>query len=156
MVHGRDRVLPDQGLLRHERAEVADDWAHIAVGELEPRAAESVRELIRMLEEVSRDLLVSRVEPQGEVGGEHRGRAALRLIVRIGNRVRSRAAFRGPLIGAGWALGQLPFVAEQVLEEVVAPLRRRRRPNDLDAARDRVIAFARAEFILPAEALLLD
>ena len=64
--------------------------------------------------------------------------------------------FEVPLIGAGRALGQLPFVAEQVLEEVVAPLRRRCGPNDLDTAGDRVIAFAGAEFILPAEALLLD
>src|SRR5271157_5767212 len=56
----------------------------------------------------------------------------------------------------GRALGQFPFVAEQVREEVVAPLRRRRGPNDFQAAADRVIPFARAEFALPAEALLVD
>src|ERR1017187_3379294 len=54
------------------------------------------------------------------------------------------------------ALGQFPFVAEQVREEVVAPLRRRRAPNDFQAAADRVTAFARAKFALPAEALLFD
>src|ERR1019366_3807547 len=54
------------------------------------------------------------------------------------------------------ALGQLPFVAEQVREEVVAPLRRRRAPNDFQAAADRVTPFARSKFALPAETLLLD
>ena len=51
MVHRRDRVLPDEGLFRHKRPEVADDRAHVAVGELEPGASEGVGELIRMLEE---------------------------------------------------------------------------------------------------------
>src|SRR5258708_40300939 len=54
------------------------------------------------------------------------------------------------------ALGQFPFVAEQVGEEAVAPLRRRRGPNAFQAAADRVAAFARSKFALPAEALLLD
>ena len=31
MVHGGDRVLPDQLFLRHQRAEVADARAHVAV-----------------------------------------------------------------------------------------------------------------------------
>src|ERR1019366_6875798 len=38
----------------------------------------------------------------------------------------------------------------------VAPLRRRRGPNDLQAAADRVIPFSRAKFVVPAEALLLE
>ena len=56
----------------------------------------------------------------------------------------------------GRALGQLPFVVEQVLEEVVAPLRRRLRPDDFQAAADRVAAFAAAIGVFPAEPLLLD
>ena len=64
MIHRRDRVLPDQRLLRHERAEVARDRAHVAVRELEPGAGKRVRELVRMLVEAPRDLLVGRVEPQ--------------------------------------------------------------------------------------------
>src|SRR5260221_10048861 len=63
---------------------------------------------------------------------------------------------RLPLMRAGRALGQLPFVAEQVPEEVVAPPRRGRGPDDLQAAADRVAPSARAEFAAPAEALLLD
>src|ERR1700732_768662 len=55
----------------------------------------------------------------------------------------------------GRTLRQFPFVAEQVREEVVAPLRGRRGPNDFQAAADCVAAFARLKFALPAEALLL-
>src|SRR5271155_24747 len=54
------------------------------------------------------------------------------------------------------ALGQFPFVAEQVREEAVAPLRWRRGPDDFQAAADRVSPFARAKSALPSEALLLD
>ena len=56
----------------------------------------------------------------------------------------------------GRALRQLPFVAEQVREEAVAPLRRRRGPGDFQAAGDGVATLAGAEATLPAEALLLD
>src|SRR3972149_10773744 len=63
---------------------------------------------------------------------------------------------RFPLMRTGRALGQFPFVAEQVPEEVVAPLRWRRGPGDFQAAADRVTAFAAAIGVLPAEALLLD
>src|SRR5216684_671673 len=66
------------------------------------------------------------------------------------------AIFRCPLMRTGRTLRQFPFVAEQVREEVVAPLRRRRGPNDFQAAADRVSAFARAKFALPAETLLFD
>src|SRR5271167_112302 len=63
---------------------------------------------------------------------------------------------RFPLIRTGRALGQFPFVAEQVPEVVVAPLRWRRGPDDFQAAGDRVSRFARAKSALPAETLLLD
>src|SRR5262249_58550049 len=66
------------------------------------------------------------------------------------------APLGSPLMCARRALRQFPLVAEQVLEEVVAPLRGRAGPRDLEAAGDRVTAFARAEAAPPAEALLLD
>src|SRR5260370_26515776 len=62
---------------------------------------------------------------------------------------------RLPLRHTGRALRQLPFVFEQVLEEVVAPLGRRLRPGDLRAAGDGVGAEAGAMLALPAEALIL-
>src|ERR1700733_5416592 len=56
----------------------------------------------------------------------------------------------------GWTLCQFPFVAEQVGEEVVAPLGRRGPPNDLQSATDSVTTMTFAEFILPSKALILD
>src|SRR5512137_975556 len=61
-----------------------------------------------------------------------------------------------PLMRTRRALGQFPFVAEQVPEEVVAPLRWRRGPDDFQAAADRVTAFAASMGVFPAEPLLLD
>ena len=57
---------------------------------------------------------------------------------------------------AGGALGQLPFDAEQVREEIVAPLGRRLRPGDFEAAGDGVAGEAGAERAGPAHAHRLD
>ena len=86
VIHRGDRVLPDEFFLRNFRAEVAGARAHVAVGQLEPRAGERVGELVGILQEAPRDFFVRRVEPQREVGGEHRRQALLRRIVRIGDR----------------------------------------------------------------------
>src|ERR1019366_6454857 len=56
----------------------------------------------------------------------------------------------------GRTLRQFPVVAEQVGEEVVAPLGRRLGPNDFQAAADRVSTTTFPKFILPTEALVLD
>jgi hypothetical protein len=151
-----NRVLPDKLLSRNLRAEIAGARTHVAVRELVPGARERVRELIRMLEEAPRDFLVGRIEAQGEIGGQHRRRMTLRGVVRIRHRTGAGVALRLPLMCAGRALGELPFEAEQVLEEVVAPLGRRRGPDDFQAATDGVAAAAGAEGVLPAEALFLD
>src|SRR4030095_15040687 len=100
----RERLLPNQRLLRHERTEVTLDRPHVAVRELEPRTGKRVRELIRMLMEATRDLLVCRVEPQREVRGQHGRRMLLRLVEGI--RHRGGTAFGLPLPGPGRALGQ--------------------------------------------------
>ena len=80
----------------------------------------------------------------------------LRGVVRIRHGIGACAALRLPLVRTGRALRQFPFVAEQVPEEVVAPLRGRGGPGDFQTAGDGVAAFARAESALPAEALLLE
>src|SRR6266567_2469628 len=80
----------------------------------------------------------------------------LRWIVRIRHRSGARTILRFPLMGTRRAFRQFPIVAKQVFEEVVVPLRRRRGPNYLKTAADRVCPFARTKFALPAEALLLD
>src|SRR5262249_15756271 len=147
-----DWVLPEELFLRDLRAEVAGARAHVAVGQLEPRAGEGVRELIRVFVEAPGNLLVGRIEPQSEVRGQHRRGAALRRIVGIRNRACARAILRRPLMRSCWAFRQLPVVAEQVLEEVVAPLRRRRGLGDFQAAGDGIATFAGAEATPPAEA----
>ncbi len=78
----------------------------------------------------------------------------LRGVVGIGDR--GLGALRDPLIGTRRALLELPFEAEQVLEEVVAPLRGRRGPGDLETAADGVAALARAVAAPPAQALGLE
>src|SRR5271168_4468418 len=75
--------------------------------------------------------------------------------MRIRNRAVAPAILRRPLMRPGRALGQFPFVFEQVLEEVVAPLRWGCGPNDFQSAADGVSATTFTEFILPAEALVL-
>ncbi len=77
-------------------------------------------------------------------------------IVRIRHRAVASAILRCPLMRTGRTLRQLPFVAEQVGEEVVAPLRRRRGPNDFQAAADGVPTKAFAKLVLPPKALILD
>src|SRR6202034_889785 len=109
-----------------------------------------------MLVEAPRNFFVDRVEPQREVGGQHGRRATLARIVGVRHRTGARAALRLPLVRTGRALSQLPFVAEQVREEVVAPLRRRAGPGDFQAAADRVTTFACAKATVPAKPLLLE
>ena len=77
-------------------------------------------------------------------------------VVRMRHGAGTGAVLRLPLVRTGRALRQFPFEAEQVPEEIVAPLRGRGGPGDFQAAGDRVAAFAGAEAAFPAEALLLD
>src|SRR5271157_1755391 len=76
--------------------------------------------------------------------------------MRVRHRSFAGAIFRCPLMRTGWTLRQFPLVTKQVCEEVIAPLRRRRRPSDLQAAADRVTTVTFAKFILPSQALILD
>lgn len=85
MVHRGQRVLPQQCLGGNFGAEVADGRTHVAVGELVPGTGEGVGECVRVRQEATRDLLVRRVGPQGEVGGQHRGGVMLGRVVGIGD-----------------------------------------------------------------------
>jgi hypothetical protein len=78
----------------------------------------------------------------------------LRRVVGVGDR--GGGAFRLPLLGTGRARRQLPFVLEQVVEEVVAPPGRRLRPGDFGTAGDGIGAPARAVLAFPAKPLVLD
>ena len=72
VIHRGNGVLPDEFFRRNFRAEITGARTHVAVRQLEPRPGERVGELIRILHEAPRDLFVGRVEPQREVGGQHR------------------------------------------------------------------------------------
>src|SRR5215218_7014574 len=61
-----------------------------------------------------------------------------------------------PLPGTGRALGELPVVLVQIVEESVVPLRRLVGPGALQTAGSRVCALAGAVETLPAKTLLLD
>src|SRR5882757_3570729 len=74
----------------------------------------------------------------------------------VRNRARAAVVLRLPLMSAGRALGQLPFVAEQVLEEFVAPQCGCAGPGNFEAAGDGISSVARTEGALPSEALVLD
>src|SRR5262245_14602112 len=124
--------------------------------QLEPRSRERVRERLRVLVEASRDLLVRRIEPERQIRREHVRCDLLRRVVRARDRTGTSATLRLPLLGAGRTLGQLPLVLEEVLEVIVAPLRRRRGPGDLDTARGGVGSHTGLVAALPTETLLLE
>ena len=155
VVHRRHRVLPDQHLGRDLGAEVADDRAHVAVGQLEPGAGERVGEGGLVVLEPPGDRLVDRVVAQRQVGGQH-PRLALAVAERLRCQAGAAAVLGPPLLGPGRRQELLPLVAEQDVEELVVPPGRVVGPGDLDAAGDGVLADAGAVGRLPAEALQLD
>src|SRR4030095_13419542 len=75
---GRNRILPDQILLRHFRPEEAGPWAHIAVGKLEPSACEGLLERFVIVTELLRNPAKFGVLPQRHVGRRHHRRHPLR------------------------------------------------------------------------------
>src|SRR5262245_56978766 len=152
----RNRVLPQLRLLGNQRTQIARDWPHIAVRQLEPRLGEGIRELLRVLVEAPRDLLVGWIEPQRQVRRQHRRRDLPRLVMRVRNRAFAGAVLRLPLLRARRTRGRLPPVLEKVLEVIVAPPGRRRGPGDLEAARGGVGAHTGFVAALPTETLFLE
>ena len=153
VVDGRHRVLP-QLRLGDPWAEVAGDRTHVAVQQLVPGLGEGEPELVVVLVEAARDLLVGRVLAQREIGRQHRGPVLPARVEGVG--VGLLGVLGDPLVSARGTLGELPLVTEQVVEEPAAPPGRRRRPGDLEAAGDGVGTLAGAVGAVPAEALALD
>src|SRR5262245_55033085 len=124
--------------------------------QLVPSPGERVRELRRVRVEPPGDLFVGGVGAQRQVGGQHHRGVLLRGVVRVRHGARAAAVLRLPLLGACWTLGQLPFVAEQRVEEAIVPGDRRGRPGALEAARDGVLALTGPVRALPAETLVMN
>ena len=95
-------------LRRHERTQVPRDGPHVAMRQLEPRFRKRDSELVRVLVEAPGDFLVSRIEPEREIGRQHRRRVMLRRIVRVRDRARARGVLRLPLLRAGRARRSAP------------------------------------------------
>src|SRR6202012_5427303 len=93
-------------------------------------------------------------ETQGEIGGEHAGLVFGVGVEGVGDGTCAGVALRLPLLSARGALGQLPLVFKEVLEEVVAPLDGGGGPGDFEGAGDGVRAYAALVGIAPAEALV--
>src|SRR5262249_6844147 len=123
---------------------------------LVPGARKCVGELIGMLKESARDFLVRWVEAQRKVRGQHRRSVTLGRIMGIGDLACTRAVLRCPLICTSRAPGEFPVVLEEILEEVIAPLRGSFGPGDLETAADCVTAVTFSQFVLPSEALVFD
>src|SRR5687767_7274358 len=145
-----DGVLPQEFLRRDQGAEIARARTQVAMGQLVPRPGESLCELVRVLVEALGNRRIGGVYLQGEVRGQHEGCVTLGRVVGIGHSTSACTVLRLPLLRTGWALGQLPFIAEQVLEEVVTPLRWRRSPGAFQTAGDGVAVIAAAQAVLPA------
>ena len=153
---GGNAVLPHPVLLGRQRAEVPGDRSHIAVEQLEPGLGEFLGQFLWVVEPTAGDLLVDRVHPHREVGGEHR-RVSLALALGHRHRVGPAVVLRLPLIRAGRTLGQLPLVAVKDLQVAVVPLGRGMGPDDLQAAGERVVADTGAGVAVgPAEAHLVQ
>ena len=153
MVDGWNGILPDQFLGRDHGAEVAHPGTHIAVGHLEPRPREGVREFFRVLVETPRDRLVDGVHAHGHVRSGHDRCMPLVRIVGVGHGVRAGTVLGYPLVRPGGTRHALPLVAEQDVEVTVVPRRRVGGPCAFDAAGDGVAGFARAVAVRPAETL---
>ena len=76
--------------------------------------------------------------------------------MRIGDRAAGGGILRFPLRRAGRALRQLPLIVEEIVEVVVVPLRRARRPRAFESAGDRRVTVAAPKAVFPAQSLLFD
>ncbi|SIK45446.1 Uncharacterised protein [Mycobacteroides abscessus subsp. abscessus] len=123
--------------------------------QLVPGLGIRVGELFRVVQPAFGDLAVDRVEAHRQVSGEHRG-VCLAGALRHRHRVGPTAILWLPLVRAGRALGQLPFIAIQDLQEAVVPLGGGVSPDDLQPTANCVIALSGAERALPADAHLLQ
>ena len=154
MGDGGHRVLPDARLCGHIGAKVARARTHVAVGQLIPAFRKGLGQFVRIGVEMAADRGIGRVIAQREVAGQHRGRVGHAGAVRVGH---GAGVFLGrPLIGARRAFGQLPLIAEPVVEKGVAPPGRGLAPGHFQPAADGVGALAGAKAGFPAKAQLLD
>eukprot|EP00760_Papus_ankaliazontas_P019020 PhM_4_TR17829/c0_g1_i1/m.68924 len=117
---GGQRVLE---LLRrgHPRAGAARDGAHVARDQLVPRVLEVVLHRADVIRVLLHETVVHAVDGERDVCGQHDD---------------GRGVARGPLVVPAGALGLAERLRREGAEVLVGPLRRRRRPRALEAARE--------------------
>ena len=147
----RQRILPNQIFFRYFRADVPRFWPHIAVGQLEPGTREGFIEGLRIVQEAAGNFLEFRVKTQRQIGDQHGWLAFFRRVERVRHNFRRIHGFE--LNCARRATRLHPFVFEQVLEEVIAPLGRGLRPDNFQPGGDGVSANTGAVRAGPAQAL---
>jgi hypothetical protein len=114
----RNRVLPEQHLRGDLGTQPAATGTHVTVQKLEPSAGERVVQLLGVLQEATGDLVVCRVEAEGQIGGKHGGLVLLARVVGVGDD--EIIGLSLPLVGTSRALDLLPLVLVHVLEVFVA------------------------------------
>ncbi|MNH08570.1 hypothetical protein D3C79_679890 [compost metagenome] len=124
MVQRRDRVLPDQVFLGYFGPQVVSTRAEVTVSQLEPGLGEGKFEFLGVVQEATRNFLVSGVETQRKVSGEHDWRMAFVFDVCVGNHDRSSWIGRNPLDCTCRTLGLDPCPAEEVGQVLIGEMRR--------------------------------
>ena len=147
----RQRVLPNQIFFWHFRSDVARFWPHITVRQFKPRTGKRFVERLWIVQETAGDLLEFRIETQRQVGNQHCWLTFFRRIKRIGDNFWRINRFK--LNRACRTASLHPLIFEQVLEEIVAPLGRRLRPDHFQTGSNCVCARAAAVAAGPAQAL---
>ena len=84
--------------------------------QLVPSLGEGRSKFLRVFMEPLRNFGISRVHLQRHVCGEHHWRMGFLRIMRIRHSPLGVGIGGGPLLGASGTLGQLPFVAEQIVK----------------------------------------
>jgi hypothetical protein len=150
LLHGGQRILPNQHFGRHFGAQIACHRTHVAVGELVPCAGEGIGKLIGIARENAWRFFRIRGQIAGQVRGEHRSAHAANW--GRAHRAPSCTACHvsAPLLRTSGTFGQFPFVAEEMLEEVKLLLHLVWcfRPSTFEATRDRIDAFRRCGCVL--------
>ena len=150
----RQRVLPNQIFFWHFRSDVTRFWPHITVRQFKPRTSKRFVERLRIVQETAGDFLELRIETQRQVGNQHRRLTFFRWIKRIRNNFWRVNRFK--LNSTCRTASLYPLVFEQVLEEIVAPLGWRLRPDHFQTGCNGIRARAAAVAARPAQALCFN
>ncbi len=152
----RDRVLPDQILLGHVRADVAGLGAEIAMRQFEPCAGKAILEIGLIRHELFADGAIGRVHLHRHVGIGHHRHDTLGRVGCVNRHILFLDADGLPLLRACRGSGEFPVIAEQQFEIAHVPLGRIGGPSAFDARGDGIGGLAAEVGVDPAKALRFE